>query len=122
MLIFVSTCFNLQLKELRYYKCYYKSYFCVCHKNRRKHSQHFKLLVFTINLRFVTSNQIPTYRETNFPLTSSIYLVFLPPEMQGRLKKDQRIPHVFLLCLKRNYPQTFKSGSSKNPFLQCVCY
>ena len=46
-----------------------------------------KLLFFTINLHFVTSNQISTYRKLNLPLTSSIYFVFLPLEMQKRLKQ-----------------------------------
>ena len=43
----------------------------------------------------------------------------LPPEMQ---KTDQSILPAFLLCLKRNDPQTFKSGSCKKSFLQCVYY
>ena len=91
-----------------------------------------KLLFFLINLHFVLLNQISPYRKLNFPLTSSIYFVFLPIEMQKRLQQtklyhkktptDQSIPHVFLLCLKRNHPQTFKSGSCKNRFPQCVCY
>ena len=29
---------------------------------------------------------------------------------------------IFLLCPKRNDPQTFKSSSCKTPFLQCICY
>ena len=53
----------------------------VCHKNRRKHNQHFDVLFFTKNLHFITSNQIYTYRKLSFPLTNSTYLVFLPLEM-----------------------------------------
>ena len=34
----------------------------------------------------------------------------------------QSIPDVFLLYLKRNHSQTFKSGSSKSSSLRCVCY
>ena len=81
-----------------------------------------KLLFFIINLYSVTSNQISTYRKLNWSLTSSIYFVFLPLEMQKKTRTDQSTLRVFLLCLKRNDPQTFKSGSCKNPFLQCVCY
>ena len=81
-----------------------------------------KLLFFIINLHSVTSNQIPTYRKLNLPLTSSIYFVFWPLEMQKKTRTDQSIPRVFLVCLKRNNPETFKSGSCKNFFLQCVCY
>ena len=44
--------------------------FCVRHKNRRKHNQHFKVLFLTINLQVITSNQIFTYRKLNFPLTN----------------------------------------------------
>ena len=81
-----------------------------------------KLLFFTINLHSVTSNQISTYRKLNLPLTSSIYFVLLPLEIQKKTRTDQSIPRICLLCLKRNDPQTFKSGSCKNSFLQCVCY
>ena len=78
-----------------------------------------KLLFFTINLQFVKSNQISTSRKLNLPLTSSIYFVFLPVKMT---QTNQSIPLVFLLCLKRNDAQTFKSGTCKNPSPQCVCY
>ena len=81
-----------------------------------------KLLLFITNLHSVTSNQISAYRKLNLPLISSIYLVFLNLEMQKKTRTDPSIPRAFLLCLKRNDPQTFKSGSCKNPFLQCVCY
>ena len=82
-----------------------------------------KLLFFTTNLHFVTSNQITTYRKLDLPLTSSIYFVFLPLAMQKKkIQTDQSVAHVFLLSLKRNDPQTFKSGSCKNLFLHCVCY
>ena len=46
-----------------------------------------KLLFFTINLNFATSNQISTYKKLNLPLTSSNYFVFLPLEMQIRLEQ-----------------------------------
>ena len=80
-----------------------------------------KLLFFIINLHSVTSNQISTYRKLNLPLTSSIYFDFLPLEMQKKTRTDKIIPQICLLCLKRNDPQTFKSGSCKNSFFQCVC-
>ena len=85
-----------------------------------------KLPIFIINLHFVASNQIFTYRKLNLSLTSSIYFVFLPLEMQKTLINEQwtdkSIPHVFLLCIKRSDQQTFKCSSYKNLFLQCVCY
>ena len=85
-----------------------------------------KLPVFIINLHFVASNQIFTYRKLNLSLTSSIYFVFLPLEMQKTLINEQwtdkSIPHVFLLCIKRSDQQTFKCSSYKNLFFQHVCY
>ena len=48
-----------------------------------------KLLFFTINLYFVTSNQIFTHRKLNLPLASNIYFVFLPLEMEKRLKQTK---------------------------------
>ena len=53
-----------------------------------------KLLFFTINLHFVRSNQISPYWKLNLPLSSSIYFVFLPLEMQKRLKQT-KVCHAF---------------------------
>ena len=53
-----------------------------------------KLLFFTLNLNFAGSNQISTYRKLHLPLTSSIYFVFLPLEMQKRLKQT-KVCHAF---------------------------
>ena len=76
---------------------------------------------FPINLHFITLNQVSTYRKLNFPLTSSIYFVFLLFEMQKRLKQTTVYQTFFLTLLKRNDPQSFKGGSC-NSFLQCACY
>ena len=59
----------------------------------QKHNQHLKLLFFTINLHFATSDQVSTYRKPNLPLTSIIYLVVFPLEMQKRLKKTKATRH-----------------------------
>ena len=48
-----------------------------------------------MNLYFATSNQISIYKKLNLILTSSIYLVFLPLEMQKR-PKETKVYHVFL--------------------------
>ena len=55
-----------------------------------------KLLFLIINLHFLTSNQISTFRKPNLPLSlsSSIYFVFLPLEMQKRLKQT-KVCHAF---------------------------
>ena len=80
----------------------------------------FKLLFFTINLHLVTSHQTSTYRKLNQPLVTSIYVVFLPLEMQKRLEQ-QNYTSCFLALFEKEQPTNFKSGSCKNPFLQCVC-
>ena len=90
------------------YEIINESYFCVYHKTCREHSEYFKLLFVKINLKFVTPKQILTYRKPNLPLASSICLVFLPLKMEGRLKQTKVYHTFFLLCLKRNDPQTFK--------------
>ena len=73
-----------------------------------------KLLFFIINLHSVTSNQISIYRKLNLSLTSSIYFILLPLEIKKKTQTDQSIPCVFLLCLKRNDPQTFKCQLQKS--------
>ena len=104
------------LKKLRNYN----RKLCARRKNRRKHNQHFKLLFFTRDFHPITSNQISTFRKLNLPFSQAVFL-FLPLEMQRRLKQTRVYYMLSLLCLKRNDPQTFKSSSCKSPFLQCVC-
>ena len=57
-------------------------------------------MIFTINLNSVTSNQTPPYRKPNLPLISSIYSVFFPLKIQGKLKQDQIIPRFFYFVWK----------------------
>ena len=91
-----------------------ESYFCILrHKNKGKHSQHFKLLFFKLDLHFVTSNQIPTYRKPNLPLKSSIYLVFLPLEMQGRLKQTKLYQEFFYFVWKEATRKPSKVATAK---------
>ena len=81
------------------------------------------LTFFKIDLHIVTSNQLSTSGKLNLPLTNSIYfLFFITSRNAKKTQTNQNIQRVFLLCLKRNDPQTIKNGSCKNPFLQCVCY
>ena len=82
----------------------------------RKHNQHFKLLFFTINLYFVISGQVSTYRKLNLPLTSIIYLVQSSFPSNGLKLQDA------LLFLKRNDPQTFKGRSCENAVLQWIIF
>ena len=82
-----------------------RSCFCVSHKNRRKHNQHFKFLFFIIiDSHFVTLNEILTYRTLNLPPTSSIYLDFLPLEMQRRLTQAIAYDTVFFTLSGKKQP------------------
>ena len=75
-----------------------------------------------MNLHFVTWNKISAYKRLSFSLISSIYFIALPLKMQKRLTDQSKVDHTFLICLKRNNPQTLRSSSFKNPYLQCLCY
>ena len=75
-----------------------------------------KLLFFTINLHFVTSNQISIYRKLNLPLTNSIYFVFLPLEMQKRLKQT-KLCHAFSYFIwKKTSHKPLKLAAAKSLF------
>ena len=80
------------LKELRNYKT--KVIFVSATKIGEDTTNISKLPFFTTNLHFVTSNQISTFRKLNLLLSSSIYFVFLPLEMQKRLKQ-LKVCHAF---------------------------
>ena len=85
----LSECF---LKELRNYKR--KFIFVTATKIGENITNILKLLYFTINLHFVTSNQAFTDGKLNLPSTSSIYVAFLPLEMQKWLQQI-KIYHTF---------------------------
>ena len=53
-----------------------------------------KLLFFTMNLHFVTWNQLSTFRKLNLPLIRSVYFAFFPIEMQKRLEQT-KVYHAF---------------------------
>ena len=75
-----------------------------------------KLLLFTINLHFVTLNQISTYRKLNLPLTSSIYFVFLPLEMQKRLKQTKGCHAFSYFIWKETTHKPLKVAAAKRLF------
>ena len=75
-----------------------------------------KLLFFTMNLHFVTSNQISTYRKLNFSLTSSIYFVFLPLEMKKRLKQTKVCPEFSYFIWKETTHKPLKVAAAKSLF------
>ena len=75
-----------------------------------------KLLSFILNLYFATSNQISAYRKLNLPLTSSIYFVFLPLEIQKGLKQT-KVCHTFsyFIC-KETTHKPLKVAAAKSHF------
>ena len=84
--------------------------------NRQKHNQHFKLLLFKINLHFVAPNQISTHRKLNLILINCVYLLFFTLKMQRSLVQTKV---QFLLCLKRD---NWQNSSCEKPLLQFVGY
>ena len=71
-----------------------KSYFCVRHKNRPKHNQHFKTAVFhnKFTLRHIKPNIYPW--ETKFASLKQYLFRLLRLEMQKRLKQT-KVCHAF---------------------------
>ena len=95
--------------------------FFVRRKNKRKHNQHFKLLFFTIDLHFATSNQISAHRKLNLPLTCSIYLVFLPLEMQRKLRQIKVYHALFCFVGEETTDNPLKVAPAKTLFsVMCV--
>ena len=61
--------------------------------------------------------KLSKYRKINSLLINSIYLIISSLEVQKKTHTDQSIPQVFLLCLKRNDSQPFKTiPTTKNLF------
>ena len=77
----------------------------------RKHNQHFKLLLFKINLLFGTSGLMSLHGKLKLLLKNSIYLIFSSLEILRRLIQTKLYHEFFLLCLKRNVSLTFRSSS-----------
>ena len=81
-----------------------------------------KLLFFIINLHSVTSNQISTYRKLNLPLTSSIYLVFLPLEMEKWLEQTKVYHSFSYLVWKETTHKPLKVAAVKTLFSNVYVY
>ena len=79
-----------------------------------------KPMFVTINLHFVKSNQISTYRKLNLPPTSSIYFFFLPLEMQKRLEQAKAYCSFSYFVWKETTHKSLKVGPAKT-FFSSVC-
>ena len=84
-------------------------------KVRKNRASISKLLSFTLNLHFITSNQISTYRKLTLPHKQYLFRL-LTSRNTKKTQADHIMPHVFLLCLKRNDPQTFNVAAPKSLF------
>lgn len=111
---FIRLSFNLQeiimlfilckiLKELWKYN--------VSNRNRQKHNQVFKLLLFKINLK-----------KNKFVSHEQYLLSYLFSRNARETHIDQSILRGFLLCLKRSDSQTFKCSRYNKAFFQYACY
>ena len=80
-----------------------------------KHGQPFKLLFFTINLHFATSNQILTYEKTKFASHKQYIFSLLTSRNARKTQTDQSITDVSLLCLKRNDTQKWQQEKLFSP-------
>ena len=98
-----------------------ENYFCVRHKNRRKHNQHFELLYFIINIHFGASNQLSACSKINLLFINTIYLVLSSLEIKRTLTQIEVFYRLLLLCLKINNSQNFRSiATVKNLFSSSV--
>ena len=79
-----------------------------------------KLLFFIINLDFNTSQQISTQRKLNQLLTSSIFFVFLTPEMQERLEQTKTYYAFSYFVLKEMKQKPLKRVATKSHFSVCM--
>ena len=101
------------LKQLQNYNL---NYFLVCHKNRWKHKQHFKLLFFKIILYFSISDYLSIYGKLNFLPINSIYLVFSSLEMQRRVIQIKTHDKLFYSVWKESSHKPLKVAAAKNYF------
>ena len=94
-----------------------ENYFCVRHKNRRKHNQHFELLYLIIHIHFGASNQLSACSKINLLFINTIYLVLSSLEIKRTLIQTEVFYKLLLLCLKINNSQNFRSiATVKNLF------
>ena len=67
-------------------------------------------------MHFITSKQIYSYRKLNLLLTNSIYIVFLPLEMQRKLKQTKVYHTFYQFVWKKMAHEPLKVASSKTLF------
>ena len=83
----------------------------LCPQNRLKHNQHFKMLLFRINVLFGTTGLMLAYEKLHL-LINSVYLLFLSIEIQ----QDSYWPNYTTSCFhsEKNVSQPSKKVTAKN--------
>ena len=114
---FLKVFIQLFLKELRNYT---QSYFCIRHNNRRKHNQYFKTAVFHDKFTLLHIKPSIYRQKTKFASLKQYLFRLLFSRNSKKTQTDQSMPQVFLVCLKKNDPQTFKSSSCKTVFVYVI--
>ena len=99
-----------------------ESYFCVLHKNRRKHNQHFRTAVFHKKFTLCQIKPNIYIQKTKFASHKEYLFCVLTCRNAKKTQTDQSIPLVFLFVWKQTTDKPLKVTAVKNPFLQCVRY
>ena len=81
-----------------------------------------KLLLFTINLQFVTSIEVSTYRKLNLPLASNIYNFFLPLEIQKDSNRTKYTTCFLTMSEKKRPASLYKWQLHRTLSPVCVLY
>ena len=89
------------------------NYFCVRHKNRQKHTQHFKPLFSKKNLHFGALEQMSTCGKLNLLPIKGIYLVFSSREKQRRLIQTKVYYKLFYSLWKETPNKPLKVAAEK---------
>ena len=106
----------MRLFIYRSYEIITASYFCVRHKSRREHNQHFKLLIFQAFLHFGTSHLLSTYRKTSLILIISFHLFLSSIEIQRTVIQTKYTTGFFPLSEKKRLLNLQKQQLQKNIF------
>ena len=102
----------------RSYEVITVNYFCVQHKNRRKHNQHFKQLFFKTNLHL--SDYISTYGKLNLLSINNIFLSSLLEKCKENWCRPKYTTSFLYPVLKEASYKPLKAAAAKKSFQVCL--
>ena len=112
------------LRELvfvwRSYEIISENYFCIRHKNSRKHNQSFQLLFFKLNSPFCPSNHIHTCRKLNLLFINSIILSYPPYESKEESRRPKYTSSFLTLSESKRLTNLQKKQLHKMPSPVCM--